>query len=248
MYGKHQFSKKLVLAAALGLVALAPLRASAANKLIVNGADGTTPAFVVSNTGNIGIGTTSPYYPIHIVAGGPTSVTTLEFRNTGNPDLTTRAPWDAPTVQLIRNNPPTYNGGLPEDGDRLGYFVFGTYVGSTIRYSAGVIANAEGSSGDATSFPGYLSLQTTTYPSAYPSEKVRISSAGNVGIGTGNPGQKLEVNGGVLLNTGTAQPACGSTVRGTLWFIRGGSGVPDSLQVCAKDTTDDNIYHWKALF
>jgi hypothetical protein len=78
------------------------------------------------------------------------------------------------------------------------------------------------------------------------SERVRITPTGNVGIGTSSPAAKLEVNGGVRLNTGGARPACDATTRGTLWFAQGGSGVQDSVTVCAKDASDS--YAWRTIY
>ena len=243
MNTKHQFSKKVIVTAAFGLLALAPLHSFAANKFVVNGSDGVTPAVVVSTAGNLGIGNPNPYYPLQLQGYGPASATTVEIRNTGNP-FPNPAPWDAPTFQMIRNNAASVNGGLPQTDDRFGYFTFGTYVGSTIRYAAGISAYADGT-GDATSYPGYLAFETTTPSNAYPSEKLRITSSGNIGVGTAQPTQKLEVNGGVRLNTLAAQPTCDATQRGTMWFTQGGSGVADTLQVCAKGA--DDSYSWKTV-
>ncbi|MBI4698976.1 MAG: hypothetical protein HY758_08770 [Nitrospirae bacterium] len=80
------------------------------------------------------------------------------------------------------------------------------------------------------------------------SERMSITSSGNVGIGTTaiSSGQKLEVNGGVSINTTTAQPTCSSTTRGTFWVKQGASGVKDSVQVCAKDAA--NAYSWRTLY
>jgi hypothetical protein len=71
---------------------------------------------------------------------------------------------------------------------------------------------------------------------------------GNVGIGTAavSTGQRLEVNGGIALNTTSAQPTCSSTTRGTFWVTQGASGVKDSVQVCAKDATD--TYAWRTIY
>jgi hypothetical protein len=43
-----------------------------------------------------------------------------------------------------------------------------------------------------------------------------------------------------------AQPACSSTTGGFMWYIQSGSGVKDSVQVCAKDA--GNIYAWRILY
>jgi hypothetical protein len=70
--------------------------------------------------------------------------------------------------------------------------------------------------------------------------------AGNVGIGTTGPTQKLEVNGGIRQNTATSKPTCDSTVRGTTWFFQGGAGVKDTYEVCAKDAGD--AYAWRTIY
>jgi hypothetical protein len=235
---------RFVVAVALTLVCFSAGAAMAAsNKLIVKGTDGTTDAMVVNDQGNIGIGTSSPYYPIQIKMGGPTSATTLEFRNTGN---STYSQYDAPTIQMARNNISTVNNGIPQSNDRLGAFQFGAYFDTSIKYAAGIYANAEGNSWSSTSYPGYLSFSTTPANSAYPWERVRITSTGNVGIATTTPAQKLEINGGVRLNTSTSRPACNTNSRGTIWFTQGSTGVADKLEVCVKQA--DENYAWKALF
>jgi hypothetical protein len=69
---------------------------------------------------------------------------------------------------------------------------------------------------------------------------------GNVGIGTTSPSAKLEINGGVRLNTATAKPTCDSTQRGIFWVTQGTAGVKDNVEVCAKDATD--AYAWRTLY
>lgn len=71
-------------------------------------------------------------------------------------------------------------------------------------------------------------------------------SGSNVGIGTTSPGQTLEVNGGVRLNTTAAQPTCSSSQRGTLWAVQSGAGVKDSVQVCVKNASD--TYIWASIY
>jgi len=47
------------------------------------------------------------------------------------------------------------------------------------------------------------------------------------------------------LPSGT-QPACAVVTRGMFWHQQGGSGVTDSVSVCAKDATD--TYAWRTIF
>jgi competence protein ComGC len=71
-------------------------------------------------------------------------------------------------------------------------------------------------------------------------------SGSNVGVGVTSPGQTLEVNGGVRLNTSTARPTCDSSQRGTIWVVQNGAGVADTASVCAKNAADS--YAWTALY
>lgn len=71
-------------------------------------------------------------------------------------------------------------------------------------------------------------------------------SGSNVGIGTTGPAQALEVNGGLRLNTVTAQPACAVGVRGTFWAVQGGGGTKDNVQVCVKNAS--GTYLWATIY
>ncbi len=75
-------------------------------------------------------------------------------------------------------------------------------------------------------------------------DRVAVDSNGNVGIGTNRPTQRLEVNGGIRLNTTGSRPVCDSTARGVLWFT-GDDLSGDTLEVCAYDGRG---YDWRVLF
>jgi len=53
-------------------------------------------------------------------------------------------------------------------------------------------------------------------------------------------------NGGIQLNTANAKPTCDATVRGAFWVTQGGTGVKDSVEVCAKDVSDS--YAWRTIY
>ena len=92
----------------------------------------------------------------------------------------------------------------------------------------------------------YFAFETTATGTVNRSEKMRVTGEGNVGIGATAPTQKLEVNGGVRINTVAAKPGCDSTARGTFWMTQKGTGVMDTLEVCIKDAAE--TYIWKAVW
>lgn len=245
---KLAMKKIVLLVGTLVLAGVAAVAQAADVRFAVQDSNGTTDKMVVTDQGYVGIGAPSPIYPFQISLGGPSSASTLEFRNTGN---STYSQYDAPTIQMMRNNSATATGGngsvIPQNNDRLGYLTFGSYFsGLGPKYAAGIVSNADSASWSGTSYPGSLSFMTTSSTGTYPSERVRITSTGLVGIGTNIPTQQLEVKGGVRLNTTAGIPACNASSRGTIWFSQGGSGVADTFKVCAKDVS--NNYSWNVLF
>ena len=70
-------------------------------------------------------------------------------------------------------------------------------------------------------------------------------NTGNVGVGTASPAQKLEINGGIALNTASAKPSCSASTRGTIWVGHGAANVSDTVEVCVKDASD--AYGWMAV-
>jgi len=239
MNRKHLLSRKVVLVAALGLVALTPLYASAANKLIVKDATGTIDKFVVTDTGFVGVGTSTPPSAITILGPMQTSAQLKMMSNQAG------AGANGGGGILVGHNNGT---AFPLNGDRLGYFNFGAAdatTPTTNRFGAAIQANAAGDwSFDGTAhFPTVLRFNTagTSGPQA---TRLTIDQQGNIGIGTQTPAERLEVNGGIKLNTATAKPTCDSTRGGVLWFTPGG-GAKDSLEVCASDGSN---YAWRTLY
>ncbi|RJQ29941.1 type II secretion system protein [Candidatus Parcubacteria bacterium] len=73
-------------------------------------------------------------------------------------------------------------------------------------------------------------------------------SGSNVGIGVSGPQQRLEVDGGVRLNTTSGQPSCsaGGQSRGTLWLTQAGGVATDTLQLCVR--RGDGSYSWVTIY
>lgn len=225
-----------------------PLSTQAANKLVVRNAADTADAAVVTDSGYIGLGTSAPSSPLHAVTLGAYTkgAIVLQHRAIDAAITPDSYAYNAPNLSFYRNNDPSLNSGFPRSGQTLGYFTFGTIQTNGFGKGAATVKSiAEGNFTDI-SMPSAITFMTTAVSTTTVVERMRVNSNGNVGIGTGTPTQKLEVNGGIKLNTTTGKPVCAVAVRGTMWFTQGIAGVADTLEVCAKDAA--NVYAWRQLY
>jgi hypothetical protein len=161
-----------------------------------------TEAMRITNSGNVGIGTSSP--------GAP-----LEVRGTGN------------VLILSRNQ--LVGGGLG-----VGDITFrGRYDATSYGTAAQIVPLSVGT-WSSTSTPSELSIRLTATDQTVPTERLRIDSSGNVGIGTSSPISKLQIGGGTVaeevLNfapTVGGGAAFGNTSStGYFRFLTGTSGTP----------------------
>jgi hypothetical protein len=227
----------------VGIMAIAALGsiAQAETRLAVQDSTGTTDKMVVTDGGKIGVGNANPDSAIYVKAPAVTA----------NPAPT----WLDAAIKVEGNQTTNgagflgYNvraGAFPLANDRLGYFLFGSYNGTSPLHAAGVTAGAE-ANWSASSTPTYFSFATTPTNSTTRTERLRITAAGNVGINATAPTQVLEVNGGIRINTTTSKPVCdASNTRGTFWFTKGATGVADTLELCTKDTSEN--YGWRKIY
>jgi len=109
---------------------------------------------------------------------------------------------------------------LVSSGDGIGGLTFQAADGTDFVEAASVIAQVDGTPG-ANNMPGRLVFSTTAGGASSPTERMRITNAGNVGIGTTSPQQQLSVGANLHLysggsnNTVTETP----TIRGTTNLI-----------------------------
>jgi hypothetical protein len=145
-------------------------------------ATATTTLFVISNTGNVGIGTTGSTDQLHVY--GDTSKVSYRIQN-------------ASSTGYVQN-------AVQADDHIFYYFSFGSnYVSSTdIFQASGDTIQTTGSGGlniGATNAAGSIDLYTGG--SAVSNKRLTVTSSGNVGIGTSSPSAKLHVYdaaGGIL--------------------------------------------------
>ena len=247
---------------------LSPLSVTGGAALGSYGSSVAAPTDGLIVSGNVGIGTATPTEKLtvagnvavtgNIVSSG--TVTTNEVKAAGGQRFVVGGAYG--TVQYFAP-PSSYayynaymnaadtqsNGGYTVYNDAsqsLSAQIFGSAAGGTSfglpNASLTNLVAASGVSALSVGTMGNVPLVLGTSGS----ERVRVSGSGNVGVGTSSPQQKLEVSGGVRLNTTTAKPACDASARGTFWVSQGASGVKDSVEVCAKDAS--NAYAYRTLY
>jgi hypothetical protein len=82
---------------------------------------------------------------------------------------------------------------IVSSGDVTGNIVFDGYDGATYIPTAYISSFVDGTPGT-NDMPGRLVFSTTADGASSPTERMRIDSSGNVGIGTSSPAAKLQVN------------------------------------------------------
>ena len=169
---------------------------------------------VLNSSGNVGIGTTSPSYKLD-VSGDAYVDETLNIETTISGTLTygyggvgagnlvvgglNFASFTPGVITLI-NQDTTINA-----GQDLGVLQFGGKDDQTNAYANGQIicTTAAGAGSGNTGGGIFRFLLSGNTTGSGPTEKMRITNTGDVGIGTTSPGEKLEVNGTVKATAST---------------------------------------------
>ncbi|MEK2646675.1 tail fiber domain-containing protein [Bdellovibrio sp. BCCA] len=143
-----------------------------------------TPRMTISSGGNVGIGTTSPSFPLDVQSSG--SFQARLWHSSNNQ-------YDGSALMMTRTRGTLASNTAVTSGDTIGGIYFRAHDGSGTGTTNSSVEVSAGENHSGTNRGTYMIFETTTNGSATRSEKMRIHSNGNVGIGTTTPTYPLSI-------------------------------------------------------
>ena len=187
----NTFTNNQVISVNSATDALRITQTGAGNALVVE--DSTNPdstPFVITGDGNLVYGATSAFASgsfIQAIASDSSPSTNIRLRRISDSLSGTSIAFDK--ARGASTSSPT----IVQSADQLGSFTFNGYDGSSYLIAAQIRADVDGTPGT-NDMPGRLGFFTTADGASSPTERMRIDSAGNVGIGTATVPYKLVIN------------------------------------------------------
>jgi len=207
------------------------------------GAPPTVNTMTLTNNGNVGIGTTAPASKLEVASGsggGPLNITRYQSSAYG-----------AYLNGRFSRNATIGSNTIVQDGDEV--FSLDAYGanGTDFTVLGRVGFSVDGTPGASNDMPGRIQFYTTPDGSGSMSERMRITSAGSIGIATTAPEAKLDVEGtlqvGTAGDTGVAHDlvmtnttASAINSYGPLTIQSGGSN--DNLNLTLKGSGTGKVY------
>jgi hypothetical protein len=175
-----------------------------------------TPVLQLANSGNVGVGTTSPSQKLDVLADGSWATVQSKTFGTGffGAYLATSARGTESAPSPVQLN------------DIVGHYGVAAYDGANYIAVGSMNVEIDGAV-SANSVPSRIVFKTNSGASST-SEKMRIIHNGNVGIGTSTPASPLHVRGSDGTNTGLARFTNGNFedgVSGSGLLIRAGANT-----------------------
>ena len=173
--GAKTFTNATVISNSSASTALRITQTGTGNALFVE--DSTNPdatPFVVNASGNVGVGIQTPGVLLHLQNNTQAAVYLDTGPNNGQ-------------ISFRRYNTSVSAPTIVAFGDDLGLIAFSGYDGAGQISAAQILGEVDGTPGT-NDMPGRLVFSTTADGAATPTERIRIDSAGNVGVGTSSLG------------------------------------------------------------
>jgi hypothetical protein len=162
-----------------------------------NGLNFDSNTFVIDATNNrVGVGTATPFTLMQVYSSTDAAVISLDGEGQNSNLRVTRYSNDttAPLNSLRKSRGTLLSPTAVASGDVMGSYNFNAYGGSNFRILSQINGTVDTYVSD-TNISSFLTFTTTPAGSVTPQERVRITSAGNVGIGISSPGVALDVLG-----------------------------------------------------
>jgi hypothetical protein len=176
----------------MAAITAGPFTAYGTNMLEVTDANSNTQ-FLVTDTGLVGIGTASPLYQLHVSSNG--TPPTRGIVSSYHCDSVQAAAFQLQKSRGSETAPLTV-----QNGDFLGAIHADVYDGTTYLTTASIMFNSNGTVAVG-SVPTDIVFMTGSSNSSR-LEKMRLTSAGNLGIGTPTPTNPIQLASGAYVTTG----------------------------------------------